>query len=714
MTPHHAAPTLDREPSQSEVILAQFNQVTYGRSMNLHGEYLMNTTPLWTHQGSSMHNFSLKVEVNKNQEDNLDIVTLLEEKAGPLFEHDPIRQGMINDFGHCPPEVKKSLIENLDGVNLYHKAVWDVYDYNLNMVGATFYEPMVDNEIKDWQSGGGNFFNQSKLNTSPLIVTEDVLIAFKTGFPVYQLNRITPNGLQQLQHNAQQVYFVTALHELENYKRRFRDVEVKILALGIPPDISTTQEELDAEIQNLITKNETSSFDEIIPLNNEQNDVVDDYPIHAFPPIVANAIKKSAHYHKVPLAVAGQTYLGELAYIAQSHINAPSDKSSKGQPCSLFTLTIFPSGEGKDNCINDACKISVELNDRDMQLYEAEKATWRAAKVKEKGEPPKAPLSIFKKLSTQGLVGMISKSSKNSFTWTTGEGGYLFGGYSMNSDTIGESLSVLNELLDTGKANNVLKGLDDVEYVTNARFSLNIAVQDVVARPALHNKLLREQGFLARCLFTAPEPLSNVVITKKDRTLKPYDDPDLKAYWELCDKLMGGVPKILDSPDCHSRKLIVKDDAADDLHIQYENMIRVASQKSGKYHIIQAYAKRTNQYVLRVAAILAFLENSDVIDARLMRNAIALCQFSLDEWIRYYGKAPLSKSETLLKWLLAEFKKGNKKILKSSILQTGPDETRNAKARDAALEHLIDTNHVMIEKLGAKAYVVLNPNISMA
>ena len=38
MTPHHAAPTLDREPSQSEVILAQFNQHTYGSSMNLHGE----------------------------------------------------------------------------------------------------------------------------------------------------------------------------------------------------------------------------------------------------------------------------------------------------------------------------------------------------------------------------------------------------------------------------------------------------------------------------------------------------------------------------------------------------------------------------------------------------------------------------------------------------------------------------------------------------
>lgn len=678
------------------------------------GEYLMNAKPLWTPLSPNMNIFSPEVKVTNEHEDNLDIVTLLEERTGPLFENDPIRQGMINDFGHCPPEIKKSHIENFDGVNLSHKAVWDVYDCNLNMVGATFYQPVTDNEIKDWQCGGGNFFNQSKLHTSPLIVTEDVFISFKTGFPVFQLNRITPNELQQLKRKAKQVYFVTALHELDNYKRRFRDVEVEILALNIPPDISTTQEELDTEINNLIIKKETSSFDEIIPLNIEQKDFTDDYPIHALPPIVAKAIIKSAHYHKVPLAVAGQTYLGELAYIAQSHINAPSDKSSKGQPCSLFTLTIFPSGEGKDNCINDACKISIEKNDQDMQLYEAEKTTWKAAKAKEKGESPKVPLSIFKKLSTQGLVGMISKSSNNSFTWTTGEGGYLFGGYSINSDTVGESLSVLNELLDSGRANNVLRSLDDVEYVTDARFSLNIAVQDVVARPALQNKLLREQGFLARTLFAAPEPLRDVVITKRDRELKPCKDTDLNAYWELCDKLMSDVPKVLDSSGNHSRKLILKDDAADDLHIQYENMIRMESQKDGKYHIIQAYAKRTNQYVLRVAAILAFFEQSDVIDARLMRNAISICQYSLDEWMRYYGKASPSNSEILLEWLLAEYKLGNRKILKSSILQNGPTPTRNAKARDAALEHLIDTNHVMIEKIGAKAYAVLNPSILTA
>ena len=94
-----------------------------------------------------------------------------------------------------------------------------------------------------------------------------------------------------------------------------------------------------------------------------------------------------------------------------------------------------------------------------------------------------------------------------------------------------------------------------------------------------------------------------------------------------------------------------------------------------------------------------------------MRNAISICQYSLDEWIRYYGKNNQSDSEIMLEWLLAQHKKGMKKVLKSSINQNAPERLRNAKARDAALEHLMDTGHVTIEKIGAKTYVVLNPSI---
>lgn len=436
-----------------------------------------------------------------------------------------------------------------------------------------------------------------------------------------------------------------------------------------------------------------------------------EYPIHAFPDVIAKAIKKSAHFHNVPLAVAAQTYLGEQAYIAQRHIKAPSDKSEKGQPCSLFMLTIFPSGEGKDVCKSDASKISEKIESENMNRFYADYKSWSKKKSDERGDAPVNPMSRFKKTTTQAIIRMMADGAGNSYIWATGEGGYLFSGYSLKSDTVGESISVLNDLVDTGKGNALLRNAEDSHFFENKYFSLDIAVQDVVARPALTNSLLREQGFLARVLFAAPAPLQHREVTLEQQSIKPYDDEDLKAYWKFCEKMLT-TPyfgnKLFVGDD--GRVVITKCQDAERLHIQYQNHIGQEAGKGGKYEFIRAYALRTNQYVLRVAAILAYCSEVDYIDARIMQNAIDLCKYSLDEWLRYYGKMEKSDSELMLDWLK---KQDSSKILKSAISTTVyPKHLRSKNNRDAALSHLIDAEHIHIEQIGKKEYVVLNPLFS--
>ena len=436
-----------------------------------------------------------------------------------------------------------------------------------------------------------------------------------------------------------------------------------------------------------------------------------EYPIHAFPDVIAKAIKKSAHFHNVPLAVAAQPYLGEQAYIAQRHIKAPSDKSEKGQPCSLFMLTIFPSGEGKDVCKSDASKISEKIESENMNRFYADYKSWSKKKSDERGDAPVNPMSRFKKTTTQAIIRMMADGAGNSYICATGEGGYLFSGYSLKSDTVGESISVLNDLVDTGKGNALLRNAEDSHFFENKYFSLDIAVQDVVARPALTNSLLREQGFLARVLFAAPAPLQHREVTLEQQSIKPYDDEDLKAYWKFCEKMLT-TPyfgnKLFVGDD--GRVVITKCQDAERLHIQYQNHIGQEAGKGGKYEFIRAYALRTNQYVLRVAAILAYCSEVDYIDARIMQNAIDLCKYSLDEWLRYYGKMEKSDSELMLDWLK---KQDSSKILKSAISTTVyPKHLRSKNNRDAALSHLIDAEHIHIEQIGKKEYVVLNPLFS--
>jgi hypothetical protein len=458
-------------------------------------------------------------------------------------------------------------------------------------------------------------------------------------------------------------------------------------------------------------KDSVHQWEEPQPLHIANQYVEGEYPIHAFPDVIAKAIKKSAHFHNVPLAVAAQTYLGEQAYIAQRHIKAPSDKTEKGQPCSLFMLTIFPSGEGKDVCKNDASKVSNAIESENMQQFYADYKSWSKEKSGERGDAPINPMSRFKKTTTQAIMRMMAGGDGNSYIWATGEGGYLFSGYSLKSDTVGESISVLNDLVDTGKGNALLRSAEDSHYFENKHFSLDIAVQDVVARPALTNSLLREQGFLARVLFAAPTPLQHRQVTLEQQSIKPYNDEDLKAYWKFCEKMLT-TPyfgnKLFIGDD--GRVIIAKCQDAERLHIQYQNHIGQEVGKGGKYEFIRAYALRTNQYVLRVAAILAYCSEVDYIDARIMQNAIDLCKYSLDEWLRYYGKMEKSDSELMLDWLK---KQDSSKLLKSAISTTVyPKHLRSKNSRDAALNHLIDAEHIHIEQIGKKEYVVLNPLFS--
>ena len=192
-------------------------------------------------------------------------------------------------------------------------------------------------------------------------------------------------------------------------------------------------------------------------------------------------------------------------------------------------------------------------------------------------------------------------------------------------------------------------------------------------------------------------------ITKDNRKLKSYDDNDINMYWSLCRELLDPINLAIDTA---KRQVIMKNDEADDIHIEYENYINFESQKDGLYYSIQANAKRTKQYVLRVAAILSFFESKNIIDAKIMRNAIDICKYSLNQWLIYYNKGEKTDSEILFSWIKEQYKRGNKVILKSSINQN-VRKVKTAQLRDAALKYLIEADYINIEEIGKREYISL-------
>ena len=472
--------------------------------------------------------------------------------------------------------------------------------------------------------------------------------------------------------------------------------------------LSVLQEFIEEAIEQL----NPNTWGELIPLAQANTSKTTAYPIHAFPPIARDAIKQAADYNHVPLALAGQTAMGLMVYIAQEHAQAPSDKTTKGQPCSFGVFSVFESGGGKDETRNLLARSIADREKKDKVKYLADRDAYNSLPVKERREEPKPinPITLYTKGTTQGIVKAMSHSVFSSFAWQTTEGAMILGGYSLTSDTMGESLGVINHLIDRGETSSILHGDDEPEIVIDKRFSVDLSIQDVMAKKALNNEALRHQGFLARFLFAAPEPLPIRKVTKEMRRIIASEDSAIIAFNELSERLKY-PPHTEINPFSDGRTQFLKDDEADALHINFENYIKAAAEKGGKYHIIRPNALRMIQYSLRVATVLTyFTPELHSIDAKTMQGAIDLCTYSLDEWIRYYGKDEEADSDQMLKWLL---KQKSSKVLKSSIsTHATPAKLRNKNIRDDVLTSLSDCNYVQIEKIGGKDYVVLNPNLS--
>ena len=186
------------------------------------------------------------------------IVEALEEYTVPLFNNNPLHGAMVKMMGGCPVEIRRSVIENATQYGfaeknaLYGLAVFDLFDENLQPTGAVFTNPTIEG-FKDIVFGhGGLYFNRSKLNELPLLVTDDIHIAFKTTYPVYAPysdSKIKAYQLKTLLKAHPDLYVIAPVHQQDDIQRRYTDLDVKIAFIPEPPNLAMSQDELDSMIQ---------------------------------------------------------------------------------------------------------------------------------------------------------------------------------------------------------------------------------------------------------------------------------------------------------------------------------------------------------------------------------------------------------------------------------------------------------------------------------
>lgn len=665
------------------------------------------------------------------------IVDALENKTTFLLSDNPLHGAIAKCFGGCPPEIRKSVIDDatpyqLDKDALYGLAVFDLYNTQLQPKAAVFTDPTADG-FKDIVFGhGGLFFNREKLNSLPLIVTDDTTLAFMTGYPVYapyQQSSISADTLKALMQVQADIYFIAPLHEQDNIQRRFNQLSAKLAFIPEPPTVVMSKEELDGEIKAAIDKANSQAWGELIPLAQVTTTTATPYPIHALPPLAQGAAMAIAEYVQADVAMTAQCVIGAMVHIAQAKVNAPSPTHAEGEPCSLFLLTEGQSGSRKSSCRKLSDKAIADIERINYERYKLELELWQRGQnglkkddlslFLENNPMPQDTSTVFSDGTLEGVTAKFIDGVIKSVSISSDEAAQFFGGHTMKSDTRNSALGAFTKLFDDGFIERVRSksNANGSGRAYDVRLSFNLQGQREVLADALTDAVLLGQGILARFILAVPENLAGTrlqdeAFSKKNANL----DHRLIAYWHRCNSLLDDCPQpIVDGQTSAMRRVIALSDEAESIALAFYNECEQEQLKGRKYAHIQPFASRGSQIARRLATCFAYFESEQAITAQSMQAACDIVRHSLGEWLRYADieSKKESDAERLIKWLVGYCRNAKRKIDKlaySSFMNNCPRPMRgNKQLLECAVNELIDCHYLKIEEIAKTRYVLFNP-----
>lgn len=448
------------------------------------------------------------------------------------------------------------------------------------------------------------------------------------------------------------------------------------------------------------------------------------FPVKQLPKVMKNAINAIADFEQVPLALAGQAVLGAAAYVAQTRVDAWSHVSYQ-MPCSLYLLSLGNSGEGKSSAYRQAFKPIDEAEwelkssyTKELKKLDEAKSGLSGKELKqfEKANPsPFNPSTIIESDGSISRIMSMFVDGASSLFWNTDEGGQMLGGHSLKAENRVATLGTLTQLWDTGKGER-LRSKDNADSsgsFKGRRLSISLMAQEVAVRESLNDPILREQGFLPRFIFSAPDSLVGTrILTPARLHQQAKDVPAITTYWQRLSDLMATPVDVADDGVIQAKRLELTPDAKD-IWLGYRNAIEGEQGQFNTYENLRPFASRAAQNTLRIATVLAFFDNKPKVDAQAMEAAYLIANHSLQEWKRYAEATAidpaLKLAQVASEWLLKEASQG--RWLEFSANDWGKSgcstgNMRTAKVRDRVFKVLIEKNHLLA---GAGRNFKLNP-----
>lgn len=448
------------------------------------------------------------------------------------------------------------------------------------------------------------------------------------------------------------------------------------------------------------------------------------YPMNALGPILGPAAERIAAVVQAPAAMCAQSVLAAAALATQPFRNVVND--GRVSPLSCFFVTIGESGERKSEVDRQVLwphrkheKSLAEKYTDDMEEYKIDAAAWGKAKeqalargktfqekqsaLKALGAEPEAPLHpiiIASDPTIEGLLKLLDHGQPYMGLFSD-EGGRLIGGHAMNQENQLRTMAGLCCLWD-GAAIDRVRGGDGAQKLYGRRVSLHLMAQPKVASLLLGNALAADQGLLSRCLTTWPAS------TAGGRLYKSVDlsqDAALRRYGARALEILESPLPLAEGKrnELAPRPLELAQDAKA-IWVRFHDHVERQLGDGGKLAPIRGFANKAPEHVLRIAGVLASVDDLDrqKISLAMVEAGVVIVQHYLAEALRVLEVGQVDQeillAEKLLAW--AATQPGGAFHL-AQAYQRGPYGVRDAKTARRIIDVLVEHGHLVRVEKGA-------------
>ncbi|MFJ2448680.1 MULTISPECIES: YfjI family protein [unclassified Pseudomonas] len=395
----------------------------------------------------------------------------------------------------------------------------------------------------------------------------------------------------------------------------------------------------------------------------ESNPVAPPYPVQALGGILGPAVERMAEVIGVPQALAAQSVLATSALATQGHAGLQLD--GRNYPLSLYLITVAASGDRKTAADRCALLPARQWEREQWKRYREQLALYHAAqrqaqRIKPADPSPKnsVPLeaepSAPRLITTDPTIEALVKGLCHdlpSMGLFCDEGGQFLGSSTMSRDNRLKAVTTLSSLWDGSPIDRARSMAGESLRAYDRRLSLHLMLQPYLAMQLISDPLLQGQGILGRCLMTWPTSLAGqrnyqAVDLSKDAALKRYHHRLSALFYQPWLLSADGALQLSElslSPLARRRWI--------DLHDAIEAQLG----EFGELASVRPSGSKAADNLLRVAGILAVVEESSVVEVDHIQRASALVGYYLTEIQRLTEQEPVCRvkeeADRLLRWL---------------------------------------------------------------